>query len=125
VERRAPTEFASLSEVEEVRLDYGPVTVYSLRTDVGTGLPAKQGDLCMPWADGIRESRMREIRLSGLKRAEEVRIAWHADIEPRTGKPRNRCMPKPKRRRPLRYSTNPWQGVFLRLVERLHGRRLC
>ncbi len=22
-------------------------------------------------------------------------------------------------------SWNPWQGVFLRLVERLHGRRLC
>ena len=22
-------------------------------------------------------------------------------------------------------SWNPWQGVFLRLVERLHGRRMC
>jgi hypothetical protein len=35
----------------------------------------------------IWESRMREIRPSGLKRAKVTLIAWHADIEPQPGKP--------------------------------------
>jgi hypothetical protein len=43
--------------------------------------------LCMPETERIRGSRMREIRTSGLKRAEAVEIAWQADIEPHTGKP--------------------------------------
>ena len=43
--------------------------------------------LCMPETERVRVSRMREIRTSGLKRAEAVALARQADIEPRTGKP--------------------------------------
>jgi hypothetical protein len=65
----------------------GSTTVYRLPTAMGTGPPATQGNLCMPWAEGIRVSRMREIRTSGLKRGEVIVVARHTDIEPPMGKP--------------------------------------
>jgi hypothetical protein len=68
-------------------LDMGLTTVYSLPTTRRTEPLAKQGNLCMPWAEGIRVSRMRENRTSGLKRAEAIVAARHTDIEPHTGKP--------------------------------------
>jgi hypothetical protein len=37
-----------------------PTTVYRLPTKSRTEPLAKQGDLCMLWAEGIRVSRMRE-----------------------------------------------------------------
>jgi hypothetical protein len=43
--------------------------------------------LCMPQTECFRESRMREIRTSGLKRGEATLFARHTTIEARTGNP--------------------------------------
>jgi hypothetical protein len=55
---------------------------------------------------------MREIRTSGGRRSEATGRARHVAIEARTGKPRNRTMPKPKHFQFLAYSTSRTLGVL-------------
>ena len=64
-----------------------PTTELHLLTEPSPSSVAKLDNQCMPQSERVRASRMREIFMSGLKRAEAALIAWPADIEPQTGKP--------------------------------------
>ena len=69
MERRTPTGFTVSEEVR--RTAWGnPTTDQTLRTELGPSSVAESGNRCMPRRERVRESRMREIRTSGLTRAE-------------------------------------------------------
>ena len=84
VERRIPTGFITLRKARTTAWG-NPTTERDLPRVTEPSVAAKLGDRCMPQGDRVRESRMREIRPSSLKRAEAVVMAWPANIALRTG----------------------------------------